>query len=132
MSDVGQWISEWVRSPGFGGVAALVAAVIAYRAARRAAAVQRANANDDRDQRERAERKNQWWLRAQWALDRTLDQDSEARTVGFNVLQALAESEWADQHEADIVAAATDRALYPQGSPPEPPSRTLRRRRRRS
>ncbi len=130
MTDVGHWLSAWIRSSGFGGVAALLAAAIAYRAARRAASVQRDNARDDRVQRERAERKNQWWLRAQWALDLTLaEADTEARTVGFNVLKALADSEWAGEHEGDIVAAATDRALSSQGSPPEARRRRLGRRR---
>lgn len=57
MGEVGRWLSEWIRSPGFGGVAALAAAVIAYRAARRPADVQRRNAEHDRRQRERTERK---------------------------------------------------------------------------
>jgi len=127
VTELGHWLSAWIRSPGFGGVAALVAAVIAYRAARRAAVVQKSNADGDRTQRERSERKNQWWQRAQWALDLTLSEDTEARTVGFKVLRALAESEWADEHEADIVAAATDRALETQGSPPRSPRGRLRR-----
>jgi len=105
------WLGAWAQSPGFGGLAAVVAAVIAYRAARKAADAQRANAEDDRRQRERAERKSQWWARAQWALDLTLSQDPEARVVGYDMLEALANSEWAEEHEADLIAAATDRAL---------------------
>lgn len=108
---VWDWLGEWAQSPGFGGLAAVVAAVIAYRAARKAADTQRTNAAKDREQRERAERKNQWWARAQWALDLTLSPDTETRTVGYDMLDALAGSEWADQHEADLIAAATDRAL---------------------
>lgn len=80
------WLGAWAQSPGFGGLAAVVAAVIAYRAARKAADTQRVNAAADRAQRERAERKNQWWARAQWALDLTLSQDTETRTVGYDML----------------------------------------------
>lgn len=62
-------------------------------------------------------------------MDLTLADDTETRTVGFNALQALAESEWADQHVAAIVAAATDRVLDRQGSPSRPRRRTLGSRR---
>ncbi|GAA2036079.1 hypothetical protein [Pseudokineococcus marinus] len=126
------WLGAWAQSPGFGGLAAVVAAVIAYRAARKAADTQRANAEEDRKQRERAERKNQWWARAQWALDLTLSQDTEIRTVGYDMLDALANSEWADEHEAELIAAATDRALGPVAdeseavSTQDAPRRTLR------
>ncbi|WP_323958869.1 hypothetical protein GC088_09940 [Arthrobacter sp. JZ12] len=105
------WFLEWLQSPGFGGAAALLAAVIAYAASRRSASVQRKNALDDRIQREQAERKAQWWSRAQWALNLTLSEDSETRAIGFRVLEALGESEWADEHEGDVIAAATERAL---------------------
>ncbi|WP_157943939.1 hypothetical protein [Blastococcus atacamensis] len=130
MSDVVGWLGAWVQSPGFGGVAAVIAAIIAFKAATRAATAARTTAAQDRLQRERAERKAQWWLRAQWALDLTLSSDSETRTVGFRVLEALADSEWAEEHEGDIIAAATERALI-EGSDtgPQPQSaRTWRQR----
>jgi len=111
MAGVGHWLSTWATSPGFGGAAAVVAAAVAYAAARRTAREQRKNADNDRAQRDRAERKAQWWSRAQWALDLTLSEDTETRAVGFNVLDALAQSEWADEHEGDVIAAATERAL---------------------
>lgn len=128
---VGGWLGDWAQSAGFGGVAAVVAAVIAFKAANRSAVAARATASADRTQRERAERKAQWWLRAQWALDLTLSQDTETRTVGFQVLEALATSEWAEEHEADIIAAATERALTQDGDTDDPPRRFRRLRRRR-
>jgi hypothetical protein len=111
VSGVGQWLSEWASSPGFGGLAAVVAAVIAYRAAARAARAAERNAAEDREQRERAERKSQWWKRAVWALDLTLSRRNAVRTVGYQMLDALARSEWADEHEKDVIAAATLRSL---------------------
>lgn len=98
--DVWRWLSTWSRSAGFAGTAAIVAATIAYLAARQ-------NAN----RQERADRKAQWWARAQWALDLTLSEEEHARTVGFTMLDALASSEWAGEHEADIIVAITDEAL---------------------
>ena len=120
--DVGGWISDWAQSAGFGGTAAVVAAVIAFKAATRVASAARTTASEDRAQRERAERKAQWWQRAQWALDLTLSSDTETRTVGFKVLEALADSEWAEEHEADIIAAATERVLGDDGDTEAPTS----------
>ena len=94
------WFFEWARSPGFGGVAALIAATIAYSAARRQASLNRL-----------AQRKEQWWKRAEWALNLSLSDDSDERTVGFRVLESLSTSEWAAEHEGDVIAAATDRPI---------------------
>lgn len=99
-ADLYRWFSEWSRSAGFGGVAAISAATIAFFAARQNARRQ-----------ERADRKAQWWARAQWALDLTLVDDEHAQEVGFGMLDALANSEWAGEHEADVIAAATEPAL---------------------
>jgi hypothetical protein len=61
-------------------------------------------------------------MRAQWALDLTLSDDTAIRTVGFEVLEALANSEWADEHEADVIAAATERALDDATARSTPPA----------
>lgn len=109
--DLYRWLSDWSRSAGFGGVAAIIAATIAYFAARQNARRQ-----------ERADRKNQWWARAQWALDLTLrTDDAHAQEVGFDMLSALAKSEWAGEHEGDVIAAATQPALDAEeiGAAPE-------------
>ncbi len=90
----------WAQSPGFGGAAAVAAAVIAFFAARGQASVQR-----------QAERKEQWWKRAEWALNLTLSQDSDIRTIGFHTLESLSTSEYADEHEGDVIAAATERSI---------------------
>ena len=94
------WLREWLLSPGFGGAAAVLAAVIAFLAARRQAEVNRI-----------AGRKEQWWKRAEWALNLTLSDKSENRIVGLDTLDALSRSEWAAEHEGDVIAAATEWAL---------------------
>jgi len=94
------WLREWLLSPGFGGAAAVGAAVIAFVAARRQAEVNRV-----------ASRKEQWWKRAEWALNLTLSDKSENRIVGLDTLDALSRSEWAAEHEGDVIAAATEWAL---------------------
>jgi hypothetical protein len=91
---------HWVQTPGFAGVAAVVAALIAFVAANRQGQITRA-----------AHRKEQWWARAQWALDLTLSDRAENREIGLRTLLALAGSEWAAENEGDIIAAATAWAL---------------------
>lgn len=100
---LGSWFIPWAQTPGFGGAAAVVAATIAFSAARHQARVQR-----------ESQRKEQWWKRAEWALNLTLDDRAEVRTVGYRTLSALAASEWASEHEGDVIAAATSKSLDDQ------------------
>ncbi len=64
-----------------------------------------------REQREKAERRAQWWARARWALDLLMEDDAERRIVGYGVLKSLADGEWSGEHEAGLVAAAMDNAV---------------------
>ena len=93
-------LGQWLMSPGFGGLAVVVAAVVAFWGVSRTVKVQRD-----------ANRKQQWWERARWALDLTLYDDSTTRAVGFEVLAALAGSEWASEHEAEVIDAAVGPTL---------------------
>lgn len=106
----------WLTSSGFGGTAAVVAACIAFLAASRSV----------RGQRETA-RKQQWWDRARWALDLTLSEDRVHRIVGLEVLDALGASDFAAEHEFDVVQAAIQPTLavffprHPGPAGPGPP-----------
>ncbi|MCU4671268.1 hypothetical protein ACFQRL_01525 [Microbacterium fluvii] len=111
------WWGDWLRSPGFAGIAAVSAAVIAYVAATLTARSQRDQSEKDRAERVRSERKSQWWSRAQWALDLMKESDPAAREMGLRFLAALARSEWAGEHEGDIVAAASGEALDAKREP---------------
>jgi hypothetical protein len=102
---------SFFTSAGFGGSAAVLAALIAYAAARQAANTTRVQAEADREVTERRDRKAQWWLRAEWALNQVTSGTTERAEVGQKVLEALAGSEWAEEHEFDIIAAATEDAL---------------------
>lgn len=53
-----------------------------------------------------ANRKQQWWERARWALDLTLAEDTTTRAIGLEVLDALSRSEYAGEHEFEVVEAA--------------------------
>lgn len=74
---------EWLMSPGFGGTAAVVAALVAFFGVSRTVSVQR-----------EANRKQQWRERARWALDLTLAEDTTTRAIGLEVLDALSRSEY--------------------------------------
>ncbi len=102
-------LGGWLSSPGFGGAAAVAAASIAYAGVVRSV----------RSQRE-ATRRQQWWERARWALDLTLSDDSTTRTIGLEVLDALGSSEFATEHEFDLVDAATAPTLEAYASSAAP------------
>ncbi|MGD8166310.1 hypothetical protein ACEXOS_003715 [Herbiconiux sp. P16] len=76
----------------------VIAATIAFAASRYQARVQRS-----------AQRKEQWWKRAEWALNLTLSDDSDQRAIGLQMLDALAQSEWTHEREQDVIAAAVNR-----------------------
>jgi hypothetical protein len=73
-------------------------------------------------QRSTADRRHQWWKRAQWALDLCLDvnEDDDRASVGFAVLQVLAESALATKDELRVLEAAWNVWLVrPPGTPDE-------------
>lgn len=57
-------------------------------------------------QRHRADRRDQWWKRAQWAFELTLDEDSGRQLVGMRALTYLAASKLAGRDEAKFLEAA--------------------------
>lgn len=62
-------------------------------------------------QRNRADQRDQWWKRAQWALELTLSDDSVKVARGYEVLEYLADSELAGDDEQALLAAASNSAL---------------------
>lgn len=56
-------------------------------------------------QRTKADRRDQWWKRAQWALDLALCGNNSA-VIGLSVLEHLAESDLAGPDEAEMLEAA--------------------------
>lgn len=114
--DEGFW-RDFVTSAGFGGVAALAAAAIAFGAAwytshrstLNAAADRRQRdiaAEDDRLQREVADQRAQWWARFTWATERALD--PRHRNVGLVSMIGLVGHPWASPEDTDIADAVAD------------------------
>jgi hypothetical protein len=57
-------------------------------------------------QRSRADRRDQWWKRAQWAIDSALnDVDPQRRLAGLKVLVQLIGSDLATAEDADLMSA---------------------------
>ena len=58
-------------------------------------------------QKSRADRRDQWWKRAQWAIEQTFQADNEQKALGFRVLQVLADSQLAAPEELRILESLT-------------------------
>lgn len=111
------WLGTFVTSPGLGGLAAVCAAIIALSAAlytsRRSAAVATADrvqrdrlARGDREQRELAEQRAQWWTRFTWAADRAVQ--AETAELGISVLSQLIDQDWVTVEDNEIAIAVAD------------------------
>lgn len=87
-----RWVSEWVKSPGFAGFAAVLAATLAFAGARHQA------------------RLNAWWQRIEWALNLyTRAESSEReRLTGLAAIGALQRSRLARKGEQELVRQIVD------------------------
>lgn len=70
-------------------------------------------------QKSRADRRDQWWKRAQWAMDHTLSESEENRQLGFRVLSVLGESKLARAEELAILESLADDELVPLAPGPD-------------
>ena len=55
-------------------------------------------------QRYRADRKDQWWTRTQWALDLVVSGDEDSVVLGLQVLAQQAAARTADAEDASFIA----------------------------
>jgi hypothetical protein len=58
-----------------------------------------------------ANRRAQWWERAEWALDASMSSSMDRRVIGLGVLALLAESSLAGEEEARILQVASNDSL---------------------
>ena len=89
----GQWWATYVTSPGFGGTAAVIGGTAA-------AAVAWNNSRRDRQARQLADQRSQWWERFTWAIEKAIDPDTSV--VGMKVLDRLVEPGLATVDDATI------------------------------
>ena len=64
-------------------------------------------------QRSRADRRDQWWKRAQWAIDLTFAGQAERQKLAFRVLGVLGESKLASAEELRILDSLAADELRP-------------------
>lgn len=64
-------------------------------------------------QKSRADRRDQWWKRAQWAIEQTFTDNEEQQALGFRVLQVLADSKLASPEEIVLLASLTTHEIEP-------------------
>ncbi|MFF0150155.1 hypothetical protein [Micromonospora sp. NPDC005203] len=62
-------------------------------------------------QKDRTDRRDQWWKRAQWSLDLARSQQKTDQVVGFSALVALASSRYAGRDEQDMLSAVAEATL---------------------
>jgi hypothetical protein len=115
------WLNEWTQTAGFAGIAAVIAAVIAYLG------VRRTNRNDAE-----VAAANQWWDQARWASER-LGLDDQSVAIGLAAFDELLEA--APGSKAAGFVRAAMRAVIERGrqadepaAAPEPAPRRANRR----
>lgn len=86
------WLSEWLKSTGFAGAAAVLAALLAFSGSRHQA------------------RLNAWWQRVEWALNLYTDPASteSQRIAGLAALGAAQQSRLAHRDEQNFVVRVID------------------------
>lgn len=57
-------------------------------------------------QRTRADDRAEWWKRTQWALDKALEADEDAKAIGLASLAVLARSDLAREEELELLDIA--------------------------
>jgi len=77
-------------------------------------------------QRYRADRKDQWWKRTQWAFDLLLTGDEDRQVLGLQVLAQQAAARAADNEDAafiaEVVTPLVDDYLQTDDTEQEPPA----------
>lgn len=56
-----------------------------------------------RQQKNRADKRSEWWRRATWALERTFSNDNAQQELGWMLLASLVGSRLATKDDSDIV-----------------------------
>lgn len=85
-------------------------------------------------QRHRADKRDQWWKRAQWAMDLAINGELPAKLVGLKALSQLGQSKLLAREEEEFLfevgAAVQDLVIDTVASESETRTRSLFRRRK--
>ena len=61
-------------------------------------------------QKNRADRRSEWWRRTAWAFERTFNEDDGQAQLGWKMLDKLLKSTLATKDDSDIVQVIAERA----------------------
>lgn len=109
MDGAAQWLGEWVSTPGFGGAAAVGAALLAYLGATRERRASDARAREAR-----------WWEQARWAAGLLASQSQQDVALGIAALDQLVD-EAADVEAAVFALQALELTLSDLDTSSAPP-----------
>lgn len=98
----------WVLSPGAGATAIAIAALLALVGVIVTVTVHSRLAKKDRELRDTADQRENWWERAQWALNLVIAGDDRQVRGAHAFLSYLAESDLAGVHQTELISAITD------------------------
>lgn len=66
-------------------------------------------------QKNRADKRGEWWRRTQWAFERTFSADGAEAQLGWALLGALAESRLMTRDDSEIVQVIAEHMLCAPG-----------------
>lgn len=75
-----EWLDAWVRTPGFGGAAAVLAACLAFW-----------GSTKQRHSSEARDREVRWWEQARWATSLLTSEDDDEVALGIAAMDQLVE-----------------------------------------
>ena len=107
---LGRWLDSFVKSPGFGALAALSAAAIAYRAATRRIEHDRSIDLEHRRDAVIAANDERWWEALMWVYDNI---DSKDPVQMLRICSALESEAHNDGQRAMLAAIVADRLQGP-------------------
>lgn len=113
------WIDAWIRTPGFGGAAAVVAALIAYRGAARSRLSEDARAVKNRDDENKRALEARWWEQARWTVRLLSSANQSEVALGIQALAQLMD-EAADAEAGRFARLAMLTILEPEATSTSP------------
>ena len=81
-ASLGEWISDFAKSPGLAGLCAIAAAVLAFWGIHRQVAVSRKGLAHQRE----VEMKRAWWERFEWAASRAVPASKDGIPLPYDVI----------------------------------------------